>query len=77
MKSIYWGEDIKKKSKLEGKIEGRIEDIVEILEEYGESIPEDLRQQINSETDLEVLKTWRRAASRSNNIAEFRKVADF
>ena len=76
----YWGEDIKKKSKLEGKlegkIEGKIEDIVEILEEYGESIPEDLRQQISSETDLEALKTWRRAASRSNSITEFRKAAN-
>ena len=76
----YWERDIKTEGKiegrLEGKIESKIEDIVEILEDQGEKIPEDLRQRINSETDLEVLKTWRKAASRSNSIAEFRKATD-
>ena len=68
----YWEQDVK----AEGKIESKIEDIMEILEEQGESVPEDLRQQIRSETDLEVLKTWRRAASRSNSIIEFRKTVN-
>lgn len=67
----YWGRDIKR----ECKIESKIEDILEILGEQGENIPEDLRQQISSETNLEVLKKWHKEAARNNSIAEFRKVA--
>ena len=65
----YWEQDIK----VTWTIESKWEDIIEILAEKGENIPEDLRQQISSETDLELLKTWQKAAFRSNSIAEFRK----
>ena len=65
----YWEQDIK----VAAKIESKREDIVEFLEENGEHIPEDLRQQISSETDLDVLKAWQKTAFRSNSIAEFRK----
>ena len=69
---MYYREhDAKMEGRLEGKLESRIEDIIEILENYGEDISESLRERISSETDVEVLKSWLKIATKSNSIAEF------
>jgi hypothetical protein len=55
---------------IKGRAEGKQEDILELLEECGE-INDELRKVISSQKDLEVLKSWLKAASRVDSIEEF------
>lgn len=57
-------------AKRDGKIEARVQDILELLEDYGE-IPEEIRQRLEEETNLGVLKEWVKIAARAQSIQEF------
>lgn len=59
-----------KKEKAEGKVEGKAEAIIELLEDIGEP-SEVLKKHIMSQTDIEVLKTWLKAAARANTMESF------
>lgn len=61
-------------AKMEGRLQGRLE---EKLENYGEDISNALRERINSETDVEVLKSWLKIAASSNRVEEFCNAAKF
>ena len=66
---MYYREhDAKMEGRLEGRLQGRLE---EKLENYGEDISNALRERISSETDVEILKSWLKIATKSNSIAEF------
>ena len=60
----------------EGRAEGRIEELIdsikELLSDSG-SIPENLAAQIDGEKDLDTLRRWLKAASKSGSIEEFVK----
>ena len=58
--------------RMQGKVEGLIESIKELLSDSG-SIPEDIAAQIDSEKDLDTLRRWLKAASKSRSIEEFAK----
>ena len=70
---VYYREhDAKMEGKLEGRLEGRLQGrLEEKLENYGEDISNALRERISSETDVEILKSWLKIATKSNSIAEF------
>lgn len=55
-----------------GLSEGRSTAILELLEEFGK-IPNDLRERIQSEENLEVLKKWNKLAAKVSSIEEFQK----
>lgn len=57
-------------AKRDGKIEARVQSILELLEDYGE-IPEEVRQRLEEETNLSVLKEWVKIAARAQSIQEF------
>lgn len=57
-------------AKRDGKIEARVQSILELLEDYGE-IPEEVRQRLEGETNLGVLKEWHKIAARAQSIQEF------
>lgn len=54
----------------QGKIFGRREDILDNLKEIGQ-INQEVRDIINNETDLEILKLWLKKSMKANSIAEF------
>lgn len=55
-----------------GKVTGKAEEIVYLLSELG-PIPETTRQRIMSETNLETLRKWNKAAARSDSLQQFLK----
>ena len=72
MKSYERDRMIRSEGRAEGKIEGLIDSIKELLSDSG-SIPENLAAQIDSEKDLDTLRCWLKAASKSGSIEEFVK----
>ena len=74
----YDEEEAKEVFKEDGRIEGRIEgmltakiaDILELLEDIGET-SQPLKNKICSQTDMDILKKWLKAAAKSNSIEEF------
>lgn len=56
--------------RIEGILETKIADILELLEDIGE-IPENLKEKINSEKDMEILKKMLKAAAKAESIKEF------
>ena len=58
-----------------GKIEGKAEDILEFLSDLGE-VPKELREKIQSEKNLEILKSYLRKASAAKSIEEFQKLIE-
>lgn len=74
--SIFeYDEELHKRTLLEegyekGKAEGKAEDILELLEELGE-VSEEARQNILSETNLEILKKWHKIAAKAESIEQF------
>ena len=54
----------------EGRIVGRIDSILELLEDLGE-IPEELRNKIEEEENLDVIKSWIKLAAKSESIEQF------
>lgn len=65
-------EEGKVEGRLEGKIEDRVEAIIELLEDIGD-VPTLLREQIEAQTDLDVLKKWHKLAARCETIEEFQE----
>lgn len=57
----------------EGRETERKATIIEFLEELG-TVPEALREKIMKESDMEVLKTWRKAAARVESLEKFEEV---
>lgn len=60
----------KKEGREEGREEGRRLSILECLEEFGE-IPKELQDEINTQTDIEVLRKWLKLAARAESLEEF------
>jgi len=58
-----------------GRADGKIETILDFLEERG-TIPEKLRQRIQEERDLEVLRQWSKKAASVKSIEEFEEYLD-
>ena len=54
----------------EGRIEGRVEEIISFLEDLSD-IPVELREKIESEKDLSVLKRWLKLAAKADSIEQF------
>ena len=54
----------------EGRIEARIDSILELLEDLGE-IPEELRDKIEEQEDLAILKVWHKLAAKAESIEQF------
>lgn len=50
--------------------EQRYQDIFELLEDYGE-VPERIRERVESEDDMEILKRWHKLAARCGSLAAF------
>ncbi|MCM1101641.1 MAG: hypothetical protein NC079_07910 [Clostridium sp.] len=62
--------------KAEGRTEGKIEAILDFLGELGE-IPRELAERIKSQTDLETLSLWCKAAARAQSLQQFEeRIAD-
>ena len=59
-----------KEERSDGKLEGRIESILELLEDLGE-IPEELRDKIEEQEDIAILKVWHKLAAKSESIEQF------
>lgn len=62
-------------SREEGKIESSIEYILELLEDIAD-VPSSLREQIEAQTDLDILKQWRKLAAKCEIIEEFQEKAE-
>ncbi|MCM1563522.1 MAG: hypothetical protein NC079_07915, partial [Clostridium sp.] len=56
--------------RMEGRMEGKIEAILDFLGELGE-IPRELAERIKSQTDLETLSLWCKAAARAQSLQQF------
>lgn len=65
-------EELLKTERSEGKVEARIEDIFELLEDLG-TISDNLKKLIESETDIEKLNLWFKAAAKAESIDQFMK----
>lgn len=48
----------------------RVEDIYELLEDYGE-IPDTLKDYLNSQTDVNTLRSWHKLAAHTKSIEDF------
>ncbi len=59
-----------KEERSDGKLEGRIESILELLEDLGD-IPEELRDKIEEQEDLAILKVWHKLAAKVESIERF------
>ena len=59
-----------KEERSEGKLEGRIDSILELLEDLGE-IPQELREKIEEQEDLAILKVWHKLAAKAESIEQF------
>ena len=46
--------------------------IFDLLSDYGE-IPDDLREQINNQNDISILRQWNKLAARTDSIEDFRR----
>ena len=54
----------------EGKAEGKVEDILDLLEEYG-TVPDSLKEKIQAQKDLDILRQWHKMAARTDSIEMF------
>lgn len=70
----YDEEEAKEVFREDGRIEGMLQaktmDILELLEDIGE-ISQPLKNKICSQTDMDILKKWLKAAAKSNSFEEF------
>lgn len=67
---MLWEE--RTEGKIEGKLENAREYIFELLGELG-SVPLELREKIEQEKDMSVLKEYHRKAARASSIDQFTK----
>lgn len=63
-------EEMLRDERTEGIAEGRAEVILELLEEKG-TLPEELKGRIQSERDLNILKSWFRIAVKVDSVSQF------
>ena len=63
-------DELIKTERKEGKVEERIEAIQELLEEVG-IIPKALKERLESETDLNMLRRWHKTAAKAQSIEQF------
>ena len=68
-------QETRRVSREEGKIESSIEYILELLEDIAD-VPSSLREQIEAQTDLDILKQWRKLAAKCEIIEEFQEKAE-
>ena len=54
----------------DGRAEGKAEAVIELLEDLGD-LSDSLKACIMEQTDLELLKTWHKAAAKAKSIEEF------
>lgn len=70
----YDEEEAKEVFREDGRIEGMLQaktmDILELLEDIGE-ISQPLKNKICSQTDMDLLRKWHKAAAKSNSLEEF------
>ena len=71
----YNEEYVRKVMHEDGYTQARVEAILELLAEYGE-ISKDLKERIEAETDLELLKKWLKSAAKVSSIEEFEKLIE-
>ncbi len=71
----YDVQETRRVSREEGKIESSIEYILELLEDIAD-VPSSLREQIEAQTDLDILKQWRKLAAKCEIIEEFQEKAE-
>ena len=57
----------------DGYIQAKVEDILELLDEKG-TVSENLRERIEKEEDIELLKKWLKLAARVSLVEEFEKL---
>ena len=69
----YNEEYVRKVMHEDGYTQARVETILELLAEYGE-ISKDLKERIEAEADLELLKKWLKSAAKVSSIEEFEKL---
>lgn len=56
----------------DGELAGKAEFVLELLEEFG-PVPDDIRDVIKTQDDLEILKTWHKAAAKADSIEEWKE----
>lgn len=66
---MAWHEMLKEERN-DGRIEGRIESVLELLEDLGE-IPKELREKIEEQEDIDIIKAWHKLAAKSESIEQF------
>ncbi len=70
MKSFEIEQRIRREGITEGRIQGKIDDILDILGDLGD-IPSSLKEQITTQEDETILRTWHRLAAKAESIEEF------
>lgn len=50
-----------------------VNNIFDLLSDYCSEIPEDLKEQINNQKDISILRQWHKLAARSDSIEDFRR----
>ena len=68
-------QELLSEERAEGRAEGKAEFILELLEELG-PVPEKLLTQIQSETDVDRLSIWHKAAARAETMEQFMKIIE-
>ena len=63
-------QDERREGRIEGRVEGKVEEIISFLEDLSD-IPVELREKIESEKDLSVLKRWLKLAAKADSIEQF------
>lgn len=63
-------QDERREGRAEGRAEECVENIIQFLEDLS-AVPEELREKIESEKDLSVLKRWLKFAAKANSIEQF------
>ena len=63
-------QDDRREGRIEGRVEGKVEEIISFLEDLSD-IPVELREKIESEKDLSVLKRWLKLAAKADSIEQF------
>ena len=64
-------QDERREGRIEGRVEGKVEEIISFLEDLSD-IPVELREKIESEKDLSVLKRWLKLAAKADSIEQFK-----
>ena len=63
-------QDERREGRIEGRVEGKVEEIISFLEDLS-VVPAELREKIEAEKDLSVLKRWLKLAAKADSIEQF------